>query len=347
MFVPNIYNLALTLSVLLAFNIFLLLGITAYLKLNNELFTKISLIFSAMVIFESLLSFGQWLRRSTYGLSIEAVNQGLTYFKGPAQDYFSVRSLGTFSHPNELALFSLGMSLFFLPMIFKKNNKSKLKKIYQISFIAAISTLILSLGRSAWISFVFCFLLFLFILEKKWKRKVILVKNIRTKNVLYIIVLLAIFLIIIFPRLLKMTDLFKPEGGGETRIKLINEVINVIGVRPFFGTGTGLSGYFMFKFNPKGIVSTFPTTVHNLYLKIASESGIPALMFFLLVILFWFRNIFFKFKKLQIKDKIKLLSAILPMLGYLLNGIMQQIFLFSFFIIYLMLGSIDYANKKD
>jgi O-antigen ligase len=343
--IVDVFRLSFSYSALSILNLFLLYAIGLYCKLNQKFFRKISVIFAAMVIFETTLALIQWLHRSTLGLAIETVDQYLTYFTGPAQGFFSIRSLGTFSHPNELALFSLGMSLFFLPYILYKNNHVNLIKIFKLAFIAAILSLVLSLGRSSWLTFVFCFLIFLFIVEKKWHQKLVNFSNFKTKTLIYYFIIITVFSTIIFPRLIKTVDLFKPGGGGEARIRLINETINLISLRPFFGTGIGLSGYYMFRLNPQGIISTFPTTVHNIYLKIASESGIPGLALFLIIIIYWFKKFIKNLKNLKNKDKVKMLGLSLAVMSYLINGIMQQIFLFGFFIIYLLLGTIKYEDK--
>ena len=325
---PLIFSLQ-SVSFLLIF-----LGVLAYFPLRHSSASKILSLFGAMSIFQAVLAGMQWLRRSTLGLAIEPTHEMLTYLQGPGQGYFSVRSVGTFSHPNELAIYSASMTLLFLSLLYDKSLQLKLgRKYYLVCFIAAGVSLILSLGRSAWVSYILCLIIFLFVVEKMWNEHAIKLNRGIRKKVVYLIVLVLIFSPMIISRSVESVNLFKPTGGGETRLKLVNESIHLLKQKPFFGSGMGLSGYAMFKYNPKGIISTFPSVVHNLYLLIANESGLPALAAFLLFIAFILRETIRSLNGMNRGRKIMVLGSLMALIVFLVNGMANQVFLMGIFLI--------------
>lgn len=310
------------------------IGLMLYLSQDIFYQPKILSLFGAMAVFEVILSALQWLRRSSLGLAIEAQESILTYLQGPGQEFYSVRPIGTFSHPNELALFSLFMAVLFLPLLYLKERRLRVgKNADLIFFISATLTLILSLGRSAWIAFFICLALFLYLVEKKWNRHVLSLDRIPIKTLVYVLLFATVFFPMITSRAVRSLELFQPTGGGETRMRLIVESLHLIKQKPIFGAGMGLSGMSMFQFNPEGIISTFPSVVHNLYLLIASESGIPALTLFLAFIVVLLKKTWEKAKRSSIDDKIQKLGPTLVLLAALINGLIHQIFLMGFFLI--------------
>lgn len=339
----NIYNLAIIYSLQSLSYLVVFLGVMLYIPSRYSRFSKITSLFGAMAVFEAGLSLFQWLRRSNLGLAVEATERSLTYLEGPGQGFYNIRSIGTFSHPNELGLFSLFMAFLFLPFLFA-SKKLKLKKFfYLVFFSSSLLTLILSLSRAAWLSFAFCLLLFLYFVEKRWNRQIIRLDRIKTRTLVYVIFFLIVLSPIAISRAVKSFDLFKPTGGGETRLKLIEESLNLIKQKPFFGSGMGLSGYAMFKYNPRGIISTFPSVVHNIFLLIGSESGIPILIFFSLFILFSLKEALIEMYKVNLDNKIERFGVLISLLSFLIFGAMHQIFLMGFF---LLIASFLYNIEK-
>jgi len=327
------YQLPLVFALQSASYFLMFIGVMVYFPMQHSSASKILSLFGAMTIFQAVLAGMQWLRRSTLGLAIEPTDELLTYLQGPGQGFFSVRSVGTFSHPNELAIFSAGMALLFLPMFYLKSSQLRLNRTYYLGFfIAAGLSLMLSLGRSAWISFVLYLLVFLFVVEKKWDQHIVRLGKELGRKAVYLSVLVFIFSPMVISRALESVDLFKPTGGGETRLKLMEESIHLISLKPLFGAGMGLSGYAMFKFNPRGVISTFPSVVHNWYLLIANESGIPALTAFLLFVAFIMRDAVDSLKRSILSMKLIVLGPLMALLSFLVNGMINQIFLTGIFL---------------
>ncbi len=348
--VKGIYDLDLIYSLQSLSYLIVLVNLFVYfsLKVNKQRklssFLGISSLFGAMSLFEAFLAVWQWFAHSSLGLAIEAIAEDLTYFEGPGQSFFSVRPVGTFNHPNQFALFSLAMVLFFLPFLYLEAKELKLKKFkmkktfYYIFLTSAGVSLILSLGRAAWLSLFICSLFFSCMVEKRWKRNVgseifLKLKKIKSRHFFYLFLFIALLGIFTSPRMLSSWDLFQPTGGGETRIKLIQESLNLIRVKPFFGAGMGLSGYQMLKLKPRGVIANFPSVVHNFYLLTAAESGLPALFCFCLFCLFLFAATIKQFKKIEVDGKIKRLGMMTVLLSFLINGLMHQIFLMGVFLI--------------
>jgi O-antigen ligase len=330
----NIYNIAFISSLQSLSYLVVLIGLLSYFAMDHSYVQKIVSQLGAITIFQTLLSGAQWLRRSTLGLAIEATEETLTYFKGPGQGFFSIRSLGTFSHPNELALFSASMALLFLPFVYLSPKQLTMQRNYYLGFFgAAVFILMVSLGRSAWLSFLICLLVFLFFVEKKWDQHIVRLDKPNAKKLIYGAVLILTMSPMIISRAAGSFDLFKPTGGGETRLKLMKESFDLINLKPLFGSGMGLSGYEMFKTNPKGIISTFPSVVHNLYLLIANESGLPALAAFLLFISFILREAIGSLKGMNIGRKTMVLGPLMALIVFLVNGMTNQVFLTGIFLI--------------
>ena len=153
-------------------------------------------------------------------------------------------------------------------------------------------------------------------------------------------------LILVLPRMIKAFNFFQPESGGEARLRLIKESLNLIKTYPLFGSGKGLSVLNMFKLNPLGITSVFPAPVHNFYLLLASEGGLPALLFFFLFLTFIAKENFTRFKTNGINDKIKVLGITGGILASLINSFIHQIFLMGFYLILTFLLSNFYENKE-
>ena len=77
-------------------------------------------------------------------------------------------------------------------------------------------------------------------------------------------------------------------GAARTRIPLTEVALNIIGHHPWLGIGLG--NYTMaapdYDTTPEGISYEFPRPVHNEFLLIAAEQGLPALGLFLVILLY-------------------------------------------------------------
>jgi hypothetical protein len=333
-FVNNLLNLPLTYAIQSFSYFILLIGMIVYIKKNNH---NLLSCLGAIVVFEALMTVIQIIKRSTLGIPIEAVSANLSYFRGIDEASNSIRSIGTFSHPNELAVFAILTLPIFIPFLYTLKTKATVTgEYYPLFVLAGMVTLTGSAGRSAWLSFIISMFIFLFVVEKKLNQHLLnaVVLKRKKKVLAYGFLLTILFIILVLPRMLKLSNVFKPSGGGESRMRLITESLNIISLNPIWGTGIGLSGLTMFNYNPaESIVATFPAVVHNYYLLLASESGLPALIFFVLFLFTLFVKIILVFKKSAITDKVYLMGLTSVLISVLINGMVQQIFLMGFLMV--------------
>lgn len=307
--------------------LFLLIGIIFY-RARGYLLP----IISSLTLFESCLALIQWLKGSSLNVTVEQTNLWLSYARGPDQNFFMARSIGTFGHPNELGILCLYSLPIFFSLLYVKN---KIDKKSFILFFASLLIGILSLSRSVWLSAYLVLLFFLYQVEKKWHRLLITKIKYRTVYFVYLIIAVMGVGLLVFPRLSKSIYLFQSESGGSARIQMIQESIDLIKRYPFFGTGIGFSPQSMIALKPWGIMSTFPTPVHNLYFLILNESGIPALAFFLLSLIFMFKNCYFKFKYSSVNDKIVTLGILSSLIAVLINGLANYFWMPGLMLIFL------------
>ena len=231
-------------------------------------------IFVSMIIFESAISLQQYVLNSPIFKNIEH-QVDIVYFGRAADELmFKFRPLGTFPHANILAAwFSYLLSI--LLVCLYKNSSYFLKTI----FIMGLTVLIITISRSSWLGILISIMLILYIGEK--------VKKIRFPNIIKMqklgFLALGFFLLIFFvlPRAEKSLYSFvEGEGGGFLRLSQIQDTIALIKQYPVLGVGSAMSVQEGLSINPRGIYSLAPITIHNWYLLVAAEHGLPALILF-------------------------------------------------------------------
>jgi O-antigen ligase len=109
-------------------------------------------------------------------------------------------------------------------------------------------------------------------------------------------------------------------GAARTRIPLAQVALNIIGHHPWLGIGLG--NYTMaapdYDITPEGISYEFPRPVHNEFLLIAAEQGLPALGLFLVIFLYVVIQLF------RLSQ-----SRTDPILPYLAIGLLGTLFAWS------------------
>src|SRR5579885_1554806 len=267
------------------------------------------LAFSLATIFESCLAIGQYVHQSSLN--------GIFYFVGErtfTQDtpgianavingHLLLRPYGTFSHPNVLAGYlvcSLILGSFFL------NQKSRLKNhgiwyqsLLSISFVLGSIALVSTLSRTAIIAWIVVVAVRLSLLCK-WhglKRENQVARNLfipalsrrMIHNSLFLIQLLiagivfffiaSLFFQSILPRFLQ-TNL--TDESVTQRLQLLQESLHMLQTHLLFGVGLGNFLPMLAKQN-KLISLTFGLQpVHNIFLYVASETGLIGFFFFCL-----------------------------------------------------------------
>lgn len=247
-----------------------------YFIKNNRYLSILIWLFASLIFFQSFISFQQLMGSSPVYKNLEA-QVDIEYF-GHAVDepQFRFRPLGTFGHANEMGMWmSFALSLVLASFIKFPD------RVFFGSFILGVIALIMSLSRSAWIGFTASVLALLYTLEKVKKIK-ITVPKIFTRNIAGIaIISISVFMFFVLPRVGKSLYSFG-EGGGILRFLQVEESIRLILQNPLFGVGTAMSVQESLLFDPSGVFGQVPLAVHNWYLLITVEHGLPALTLFLL-----------------------------------------------------------------
>lgn len=210
---------------------------------------------------------------------------------------------GSFFNPGPFSAL-IAMSLVLAVSLLLKYDYKSNKYLKSLSFwITAICALFCSLlipvtmSRSAWIS-IFAVLLIVFLRETKFIQSL---KEYLAQNLLKYTLLVTLTIIIISSLGLGMY-LFKKDSA-DGRILIWKNSISLIKENPLLGVGIGLFGgaygdkqaeYFEKGKNSQIDVKVagVPQYAFNDYLQLASEAGIPALLFFLFFISFAIKDLY-------------------------------------------------------
>jgi O-antigen ligase len=251
--------------------IFLFIYIGNHVRTRKDL-NRVVFILLLSLFLQSVVAMAQrWLGISL-GLQLFGEYAEVYTFK---LDYYltTARVGGTIGHPNALAkyvemLIPLSMVLLFTRI------RSKYKIMSMITFVAALVVLLLTLSRGGWVCFTGSIALVLLLI---FRARLI---SLRT--------LVAILLIgVIFAGVgagfsgMVQSRLFGDDyGAAKGRMPLNRIAINVIRHHPIFGVGLKNYGKVMHLYNPN-IERMRTNMVHNAYLLIAAEAGIPGLLLML------------------------------------------------------------------
>ncbi len=232
-------------------------------------------------LFQSLIGIGQYFNNGPLGLEFLGETSSLTEVKGDIS-----RIGGTIGHPNKLALFlgsllQLNLACFFVRIPDK--SKQYFRWIYILTFAPMLITLIVSYSRSGWASFIAGGII-----------NCIWCMSRRTgKKIVSVIVVLGFFASLaagafVFIPSVRNRLLQDDKGAAEVRTPLAQVAKNVIRDKPWLGIGLNNYGSCYPKYDDTSywVGTNFPHIVHNEWLLIAAESGIPAFLCFL-YILYW------------------------------------------------------------
>ncbi len=197
------------------------------------------------------------------------------FYLGFDEHYFRIFSV--FLDPNFAGVFFVLFFLFIFTKLVIALKKEKLKqKIFLfILFLISITTVFLTFSRTALLSLIISFSIYLVFLKKK-------------KFILHLISALAMFILITYPFYqIESLNLFRTTSGIG-RIESYTTSLKVASVNPIFGTGFGAYRYAR-KFHEKEIIdeNDFPENsksgVENSFLYVFATTGLVGLgAFFIL-----------------------------------------------------------------
>ena len=339
-------------NISLILSLFYLGPIIFYLYLRNliqerkKILMPSLMVFVAMVIFEGILVTLQFIKQGAVGISLE-ISQLLPLALGVDEDRFFLRPVGTFYHANQLAQFILPYLFLFLPSLFSF-FKRRFNNFMIFAFMFSFWILLLSVGRSAWGSFLICFLIFLFIAERRWHLRLKITKEVSRFILISLPFVLPIFFIYFMPRLINTFYTFQIYGGAYTRIILFKESFEIIKQFPFFGIGLGMDVFYSYQqllFKSVSIFSYLPEAVHNGYLRLLTQTGIFSLGIFLFTCLIFLKNLLRAIENeqssiIKVFQLAVFLGLLAPFLNDFFQGYLPNLYEIVFF-------SIIYSNRNQ
>jgi O-antigen ligase len=195
-------------------------------------------------------------------------------------------------------------------------------------------SLVFTLSRGGWISFVAGGILFWFGLR--------LVRSKEAQSAtapLPVVALLAVVLVLTYN--LTFSRLTTDDAGSAVyRIPLMQIALQMIAAHPLLGVGAGnyLETMQLYDVTSHWITRTFYAPVHNLYLYLAAESGIPALLFFLLFLFFLFRRVRKTLRFTNSFHRHIALGLVCGLSAGLLHGLFEPVSLGNYFFFWLVSG---------
>ncbi len=106
----------------------------------------------------------------------------------------------------------------------------------------------------------------------------------RVRNRLTLAFTGVIVLFLLFFPLMRERFSSEDYGSSRARLPMIRVAWDIIQQNPLFGIGLNTYSEVMHHYDPKNLIEGFEYPVHNMYLFIAAEIGIPGLLFFLLFV---------------------------------------------------------------
>lgn len=292
------------------------------------------LVLSSVVLFQFVLSVFQIMQKRPLGLVIESTltsnPYSLTTIEGG--DFFRIS--GSYGHPNMLAAVLLSLSPF---LIHLRPLSVKFAAVDAAIFFLVFFTY----SRITWFFFIIQYAIsFSFNRIKSFSLNIL-----RHKNMLLLLLLVFINIYLVTPNLLgrlRSTGFSLEEYGSlGLRVKLMQEGLNLISKNPILGTGLHRSLEIYARDPVTNIFSLAVPgpfyRIHNTFLEIAAETGMPGLILFLLFIYY----VFYSFIAGR-KQNLSKTSAILGLAGLIIISylnpffhtiVMDIIILFSAFIL--------------
>jgi O-antigen ligase len=209
------------------------------------------------------------------------------------------RVRGTFRHPLQYSAFIIMLiPLAFSLFIF--TAKSIKKTFYGVAALLALLALLLSWSRSAWASLLLAFGFFVLFLAKKR------VLSARISIALGTVFIAIGTIVVAFWDLIVLR--FETGSDPVHRIRMIEVAIPMITENPILGVGL-----FNYEFHSMAHFR-FWQPVHNDYLRLAAETGIPGVLLFLIISFLVLRQ---GWKMLKVNDRFMYAVAVGILTGHL------------------------------
>lgn len=286
---------------LIVWGIYLILATKSVTKLEfKKILLTLIIIFTSILLQNSLIVFGQIVKGGSLGLAIERTEVAPVFGLGADERAGVFRPFGFNIHPNGLAneVILVGISILVLLQYllekFVKKNKL-LNMLFVIVILISFLIVILSLSRAAFVA-IFLSLIFFAYRHPKQLKKIINVQqgltlksSLRVKVVIFL--LLGVLIFKLTSRLFDSIYSFTELGGVTTRFEQYSEAFEVFKSSPLFGVGVGMFMPASYQLFPDGVMRYFPEPVHNGFLLFLAERGVMAALIYLFFIRYFYLEI--------------------------------------------------------
>lgn len=241
----------------------------------KETFRKIVWLMAGLILLQALLALFQFIKQSfvlgfvPWGEPLFSASQS----GAPLVNFFGdlkLRAFGTFTHPNVLGGF-LSLVLVWIFDLMTKIQPKRQRIFLGVVFLLGLTALILTFSQASWGSFLIGLVLYGIFRTINPRRKFLAAPIVVLVTVGLGLTLLAI-------------GRLPFDSVNARRQEFLVVSANLISQRPWFGIGLG--NFVRFS------LPEFPEPVHNLFLLIGAEVGLPALIVFIFLILVHLRQAF-------------------------------------------------------
>lgn len=295
--------------------------LTRFFTQNKDL-RKLSLnSLFVLVIFQGLWASFQFVLQRPLGRLVEIEQATHTFGIYAYEDPFQFRSSGTLSHPNILVVFLGLLFPLILSQAIAQRPYFKNKILIYSALITSVLAITFTMSRWGWLVIFLINLLMTFIFYKKGKmRKIFLDKRLRVG----FLILMIVFTPIVFRRVITFNSAFEGDySSWQSRKELMQESLMMIKNELFLGVGPGHFLVSLAQNRNTDVSYYFFALVHNFFLLVASELGLPALICFIFFITFFIQKSFLVLRSKKQKD-----------LWSLQMGQLMSVFSFLFFALF-------------
>ena len=274
---PTVVKVSSLWEVFFCWLVFLYLGNN--LNQPKAIYLVVAALMSTLV-FQSTIGLLQWISEGLIGLGRVFGEGPHSFVKAEAGVFAISRVGGTVGSPNDLAAYfgmilPINLALLFAPI--DRRYKLLLIPVFLMSFFV----LILTFSRGGWLSMIIGGAVTLYCcLARLTRRKVS--SSILLAGILAVLLLASLVFITPVKKRLFEDD----YGAARSRIPMSLLASNMIAQNPWLGVGLGnyTEVASFYDTTREGISYTFNWPVHNEFLLVASELGLPALGLFLFLI---------------------------------------------------------------
>ncbi len=276
---PDLIKFTIMAKFLESWFVFVYLGNTLNDKDDTILFVAYA--FLSTVVVQTIVGFLQQFAGGLLGLEVFGENAG---FVNALAGYYELgRVGGTLGSPNSLSVYLVsvlpfGFALLFAPI------KPAIKRLFVLpACVMGVLLLIITYSRAGWIGLLAGSGLTIFLCRVRKTKQAFGTFLVLTSALVIFVVSLIVFVEPIRNRLFE-----DDNNAAGIRIPMAMVAAAMIYKNPFWGVG--LANYTsvanQYDFTPDAVTYKFPWPVHNEFLLVASELGIPALLLLLFLIMY-------------------------------------------------------------